>query len=432
MSCNLNIKKLFIGFIFCFVVAGVFYYTLIQNVFVNFTVRPSAAVNEVVALTGFLSISQHQLNSKTKYSENLHIVRVHNLTNRESVFKAKTKDEDELEELERYTLPKPSLEKLRRKFKDKDDLDEKFFRTDEKSIQRIVNNFGTDFDDDLPEVFKKKGEPKKRLPNAIIIGVKKGGTRALLEMLKLHPRVCTSGPEIHYFDRHHSKGIEWYRSKMPLCYENEVTVEKTPSYFVTNGVAKDVFEYSKLLNRTLKLIVIVRDPTRRAISDFTQTQASSAKKVLNRNFEEYATVKNIEGKLYVNSQWGGIKIGLYSKHLKRWLQYFKASQIHLVSGETLIKKPYEELKRVEDFLNLPAFIKPDHFVYNKTKGFYCFDKQTSQPRKNANETNLRCLGSTKGRVHFPVSPETENLLRDYYRPFNEELYKLYGRNFGWT
>ena len=52
---------------------------------------------------------------------------------------------------------------------------------------------------------------KSRLPTAIIIGVKKCGTRALLEYLKLHPLVRAPGPEPHFFDRYYSRGLEWYR-----------------------------------------------------------------------------------------------------------------------------------------------------------------------------------------------------------------------------
>jgi hypothetical protein len=52
---------------------------------------------------------------------------------------------------------------------------------------------------------------RRRLPQAIIIGVKKGGTRALLEFLKAHPDVRAPNPEIHFFDRHYDRGLEWYR-----------------------------------------------------------------------------------------------------------------------------------------------------------------------------------------------------------------------------
>lgn len=51
----------------------------------------------------------------------------------------------------------------------------------------------------------------KKLPQAIIIGVKKGGTRALLEFLRVHPDIRAVGAEPHFFDRNYDKGLEWYR-----------------------------------------------------------------------------------------------------------------------------------------------------------------------------------------------------------------------------
>lgn len=58
----------------------------------------------------------------------------------------------------------------------------------------------------------------KRLPQAIIIGVKKGGTRALLEFLRIHPDVRAFGAEPHFFDRFYDKGLEWYRYACRLCF----------------------------------------------------------------------------------------------------------------------------------------------------------------------------------------------------------------------
>lgn len=57
----------------------------------------------------------------------------------------------------------------------------------------------------------KRSTEQRRLPQAIIIGVKKGGTRALLEYLRMHPDVRAPGPEVHYFDRHYDLGVDWYR-----------------------------------------------------------------------------------------------------------------------------------------------------------------------------------------------------------------------------
>lgn len=53
--------------------------------------------------------------------------------------------------------------------------------------------------------------PSRKLPDALIIGVKKGGTRALLEFIRLHPDVRAAGSEVHFFDRFYNKGFTWYR-----------------------------------------------------------------------------------------------------------------------------------------------------------------------------------------------------------------------------
>ena len=63
-------------------------------------------------------------------------------------------------------------------------------------------------EDNIQSISKK---PMRRLPQAIIIGVKKCGTRALLEYLRLHPDIRAPGPEPHFFDRYYHLGLDWYR-----------------------------------------------------------------------------------------------------------------------------------------------------------------------------------------------------------------------------
>lgn len=62
------------------------------------------------------------------------------------------------------------------------------------------------------QILRQQGlMPSKQLPTALIIGVKKGGTRALLEFLRLHPAIRAAGSEVHFFDHHYIKGFHWYR-----------------------------------------------------------------------------------------------------------------------------------------------------------------------------------------------------------------------------
>ena len=54
---------------------------------------------------------------------------------------------------------------------------------------------------------------KKRFPNAIIFGVKKGGTRALIES---HPLIKRPKSEPQFFNFHFENGLKWYIDLMPL------------------------------------------------------------------------------------------------------------------------------------------------------------------------------------------------------------------------
>ncbi|XP_062977590.1 heparan sulfate glucosamine 3-O-sulfotransferase 3B1-like [Elgaria multicarinata webbii] len=259
------------------------------------------------------------------------------------------------------------------------------------------------------------GSGTKRLPQAVIIGVKKGGTRALLEFLRVHPDVRAVGAEPHFFDRNYERGLTWYRELMPRTLDGQITMEKTPSYFVTKEAPARISAMSK----DTKLIVVVRDPVTRAISDYTQTLS---KKPDIPTFESL-TFKNRTTGL-IDTSWSAIQIGIYAKHLENWLLYFPIGQILFVSGERLISDPAGELGRVQDFLGLKRIITDKHFYFNKTKGFPCLKKAEGSSKPH-------CLGKTKGRTHPNIDQKVVQRLREFYRPFNMKFYQMTGHDFGW-
>ncbi|XP_078415395.1 heparan sulfate glucosamine 3-O-sulfotransferase 2-like [Cetorhinus maximus] len=255
----------------------------------------------------------------------------------------------------------------------------------------------------------------KRLPLAIIVGVKKGGTRAVLEFIRVHPDVRALGTEPHFFDRHYEKGLEWYRSLMPKTLDGQITMEKTPSYFVTRETPKRIFSMAK----DTKLIVVVRNPVTRAISDYTQTLS---KKPEIPTFEVLAFKNRTLG--LIDASWSAIRIGIYALHLENWLQFFPLSQIHFVSGERLIIDPAGEMGKVQDFLGLKRIVTDKHFYFNKTKGFPCLKKPESS-------STPRCLGKSKGRTHVQIDPDVIEQLKEFYRPYNIKFYQMVGHDFRW-
>lgn len=254
----------------------------------------------------------------------------------------------------------------------------------------------------------------KSLPQAIIIGVKKGGTRALLEFLRAHPNVRATGPEPHFFDKNYEKGLEWYRNLMPESEPSQLTIEKTPGYFITSEVPKRIYNMSI----SVKLIVVVRDPVTRAISDFAQITSKSAKP---QSFET-VVLKNNESA--VDTSKTIVKVGMYSEHLEKWLKYFHREQFHFVNGENLVTDPGSEMIKLQEFLNLPVLITHKHFYFNKSRGFPCIRKK---PNKKPH-----CLDETKGRRHPNINSEAINSLREFYRPFNLKFSTMVGQEFGWS
>ncbi|XP_060549022.1 LOW QUALITY PROTEIN: heparan sulfate glucosamine 3-O-sulfotransferase 4-like [Pantherophis guttatus] len=256
---------------------------------------------------------------------------------------------------------------------------------------------------------------EKRLPQALIIGVKKGGTRALLEALRAHPDVRAVGTEPHFFDRNYGHGLDWYRELMPRTLEGQLTMEKTPSYFVTGEAAGRIHAMAK----DTKLIVVVRDPVTRAISDYTQTLS---KKPEIPTFEVLAFKNRTLG--LIDASWSALRIGLYALHLESWLQYFPLAQMHFVSGERLISDPAGELAKVQAFLGLRRVVTEKYFHFNQTKGFPCLKKpeESGAPR---------CLGKSKGRTHPVIDRDVIQRLRKFYKPFNVMFYQMTGQDFQW-
>ena len=267
-----------------------------------------------------------------------------------------------------------------------------------------------------------KSDYKQRFPQAIIIGVRKSGTRALLNMLNLHPAIVSAKAEVHYFDKEENfrQGVQWYIDSMPYTHPSEVTIEKTPAYFVREDVPMKIHSVSP----SVKLLLIVRNPIDRTVSDFAQLNSKKRLTADARHvtFEDAVFI----GRMKVKTSYFPITVSLYDVHFKRWLKYFTLSQILIVDGDSLISNPLPELQRAEAFLGVDSYFTEDMFYFNKTKGFYCWKRRI----KGYDEVP-QCLGSGKGREHPELSTEAVETLREFFKPHNEMFFKLSHRQFDW-
>ncbi|KAK7490350.1 hypothetical protein BaRGS_00018329 [Batillaria attramentaria] len=230
---------------------------------------------------------------------------------------------------------------------------------------------------------------KRHLPHCLIIGARKAGTRALLYFLNLHSQIQTAGREIHFFDMNYEQGLEWYRKQMPFSF-------------------KDVPERVYRMNSSVKLLLIIRDPIDRTVKRHKPIIPFEKLALDQETFE-------------INKSYTAIKRSIYVRHLQRWLQFFPLSQIHIVDGDHLVTKPWEEIAKVEEFLGLEHQITQDKFTLNKTRGFYCF---------RAHDMD-HCLAEGKGRQHPDIDPYILKKLIAFFEPFNEKFFDRIGRRFEW-
>lgn len=262
----------------------------------------------------------------------------------------------------------------------------------------------------------------RQFPQAIIIGVRKTGTRALINMLRTHPEIFAAVGEVHFFDRdvNFEKGIQWYIDQMPCTKKMQITIEKSPSYFTTESVPARI----KTFSANIKLFLIVRDPIDRTVSDFTQlSDWWNGESQKDMTFEKLAFNSSTGA---VCTEYSPIAHSIYVKFLRIWLEHFKLDQIHIVDGDTLIKNPVEELKKAESFLGVRSFFHDKMFYFNQTKGFYCWKKTNKKGREFP-----YCLGDGKGRKHPKISNVATAKLKNFFKPFNEQFYSLAHREFHW-
>ncbi|XP_077971520.1 heparan sulfate glucosamine 3-O-sulfotransferase 1-like [Styela clava] len=289
---------------------------------------------------------------------------------------------------------------------------------------------------------------KKRLPTVIGIGVRKCGTTAFHNFMRVHPQFKPAEGEVHFFDSDfYNEGKEAYRNRMPVSNPGDAVFEKSPRYFFAPPVPSRIHD---MLPKA-KIIIILCDPVLRAFSDyfFLQTAERPYRRKWVSKFKSFDShinsaindiLKIQENPLktlgygtfesFVRNSWNErtfqltiLTHGMYYYHLKTWFNFFPPSQIHIVDGENLIKNPVYELKKVEQFLGISDVINDKLFRYDSTKGFYCL-------------TDGECLGKQKGVSRQPGGPkmsdEDKHKLSLFFKPFNQRLFELLDRKFDWT
>ena len=253
------------------------------------------------------------------------------------------------------------------------------------------------------------------LPDFIIIGAARSGTTHLLGQLNAHPNVLEGPAETHFFDSHrYTYGLGWYRLRFPANKARRaayragthpvLTGESSPSYLSHPNAPARVARAIP----GVRLMVLLRDPALRAASHWAWCLRQCGE---TRSFREA-----VEAEIGPPGDDSGIRIpphkrvndplvvrrGIYQPQLERWRTHFPDQQLLVIQSERWFRDPAGVMNEVCDYLRIP-------------------------PREQ-----LPRVMRNRNKPHEPFDEEVIERLREFYRPYNDELADYLGMELDWN
>jgi hypothetical protein len=170
----------------------------------------------------------------------------------------------------------------------------------------------------------------------------KCGTTAVKVYLNRHSEIETCSRELNFFDKNWDLGHEWYRSH--FSYDKKLAGEKSPSYlasFRCHG------RMASLVPK-VKLIILARDPTDRAVS---QWRHHLSRGKISKSFADFAE-SGIARPVIGDGRDGPVWPGMYLKQIEKLLQYYPRESLYVGISERLKAAPLVEFNKIFDFLGV--------------------------------------------------------------------------------
>lgn len=269
---------------------------------------------------------------------------------------------------------------------------------------------------DIQSLCRLLTSPLRMMPDFLIPGEAKCGTTSLYRYITRHPQVWPA-------DRKEPGNFIQYGASPLLCrmhypllmrklffscagLRRIITGEATQNYLANEEAARSV----AAVYPNARLIVVMRNPVTRCFSDYQMMKAGGWEK---QDFDE-GIERHLQWiqdpKLEPLVRWARttgegflrfILRGVYVDNITMWQKYFPKEQFLFIKSEELFSEPQRIVDETFRFLSVPA-IKLHDFPVLK-----------------------------KGTYQAGMSLKTIRRLSEFYKPHNERLYQLIGRDLAW-
>lgn len=259
---------------------------------------------------------------------------------------------------------------------------------------------------------------RRVLPDLVLAGVQRSGTTALTEALYRLPNVerPRRGKGSHYFSYNYHRGWEWFQSQFPTeTWASSVERRTGRPLFCFDACPYYLFHpfaVERLAQALpeVKVLVMLRDPVRRAESHFHHSVSHGHEQLsfTEALAAEPARLAGEDDRMQEDwTYWSHshehhsyVTKGLYVEQLERLFHHYPRSQVLVVQSEAFYRRPDEVLARLTDWLTLPP-------------------------------VGLERGDDRNGHRYRPMDDAMRRRLIEIYREPNERLYRLLGERYDW-
>lgn len=249
------------------------------------------------------------------------------------------------------------------------------------------------------------------LPDFLVIGTARGGSTSLYDILSRHPDVIPARKkELRFLSLSYGRGLLWYRSNFPILkrLRRKITGEASPDYLEHPLSPKRAFE----ILPDVKIVVLLRNPIDRAFSHYHWVRNKGDESLdfgdaVENEDKRLASEMDIVmrgGYSWEHQRHAYLREGRYAEQLERWFHYYDRERMLIIKSEDYFADPQAECEKVFRFLGIGEFDT----------------RQITNVKKNSGRYETESM-----------NPKVRMKLVRYFEPFNERLYSLLDRDFGW-
>jgi len=265
-----------------------------------------------------------------------------------------------------------------------------------------------------------------RPPSFVIIGGQRCGTTWLHRAIAEHPAVFVAEPkELHFFDLHYDKGLDWYYGRFTPSAEHRAWGEATPAYLHRPDCDMRLHAAAP----DARLVAILRHPVDRAYSAYQLMRNTMN---AGMSFEEAleASPELIER-------------GMYADHLERWFALFGRERVLVLLYDDLQSDEAGFVSRVFEHIGVDPAYKPS--MLGRVDNAVILPKLRDRLRALGLEPAVQAIKRTpvrrwiqravadrkrrgRGQAYSDIPADLRSRLLEHYNEPNDRLARLIGRD----